>query len=161
MLAVVEKVDRGYIAKYDRLLNHPVEKVWTTLTQNEELKNWMPNLEIKALQPDGRIQFNMNDGTGNSFDLRILDYKAFSYLQYEWGEGWVRFELHPKDEGCYLTLNELIPSLSNHTPKDLAGWHVCLDLFYEVLEGRVMDFPKEEWKVWYERYTAFVQSLNS
>jgi uncharacterized protein YndB with AHSA1/START domain len=159
MLAVVEQKEDGYIATYNRPLNHSVEKVWATLTQNDKLQKWMPNLEIVDLRKGGTIKFNMNDGTGNSFDISILEFEKQSYLQYEWGEGWVRFELSPKDNGCLLVLKEYIPTLSDHTPKDLSGWHVCLIMFSAVLEGKYMEFPKGEWEKWYEKYIKVINQL--
>jgi len=159
MLAVVEKKGDGYIATYNRPLNHSVEKVWATLTKNDKLQKWMSNLEVVDLRKGGTIKFNMNDGTGNSFDISILDFEEQSYLQYEWGEGWVQFELSPKDDGCLLVLKEYIPRLSDHTPKDLSGWHVCLVMFSAVLEGQYMNFPKGEWEKWYEKYVKLLNQL--
>ncbi|MEH6887938.1 SRPBCC family protein, partial [Priestia megaterium] len=126
---------------------------------NDKLQKWMSNLEVVDLRKGGTIKFNMNDGTANSFDISILDIEEQSCLQYEWGEGWVRFELSSKDNGCLLILKEYIPNLSGHTPKDLSGWHVCLIMFCSVLEGQYMDFPKGEWEKWYEEYVRVINQL--
>jgi uncharacterized protein YndB with AHSA1/START domain len=159
MLAVVEKIEGGYIAKYNRPLNHSLEKVWVALTENNKLEKWMPNLHVEDLRKGGAITFNMNDGTGDSFNIKIIDFKENTFLQYEWGEGWVRFELYPKDNGCLLILKEYIPTLSDHTSKDLAGWHVCLDVFSALLEDQYMDFPKGEWEKWHENYARVINQL--
>ncbi|GAQ19887.1 activator of Hsp90 ATPase 1 family protein [Oceanobacillus picturae] len=159
MIAEVEKIDGAYIVIYKRPLTHSVDKVWRALTENDKLEKWMPNLEVKNLQQDGVIQFNMNDRTDNSFNMKILDYKEYTYLQYEWGEGWVRFELYPQAEGCLLLLKEFNPTLNDHTPKDLAGWHVCLEMFMALLEGKMMDFPKDDWEVWYEKYSRVIRNV--
>ncbi|SHF26040.1 Uncharacterized conserved protein YndB, AHSA1/START domain [Seinonella peptonophila] len=161
MLAVVKKVKDGYIATYKRQLNHSIGKVWASLTENDKLEKWMSNLQVVDLQKGGTIKFNFNDGSGNSFDIMIMDYKEHSYIQYEWGEGWVRFELYPKDDGCLLVLKEFIPTLSDHTSKDLAGWHACLDMFSNLLEGQFIDFPKDKWKTWYENYQRVLQKVES
>lgn len=73
--------------------------------------------------------------------------------------GWVRFELFPKCDGCLLVLKEYIPILSDHTSKDLAGWHVCLDMFSTLLDGQHMDFPKSEWEKWHEKYVGLINQL--
>lgn len=161
MLAVVEKFEDGYIATYNRPLHHSVDKVWSALTENAKLEKWMSNLQVIDLQKGGTIKFNMNDGTGKYLDISILDYKELSYLQYEWGEGWVRFELYPKDDGCLLILKEYIPTLSDHTSKDLAGWHVCLDMFSTLLDGQYMDFPMDEWEKWHEKYINVIRQIES
>lgn len=96
MLAVVEKFEDGYVATYNRTLHHSVEKIWAILTENGNLQKWMPNLQVVDLRKGGMIKFNMNDGTGKSIDISIIDFKKLEYLQYEWGEGWVGF-----DSSCF------------------------------------------------------------
>lgn len=39
MIAHIEKVATSYSATYERHLKHPVEEVWTYLTDNEKLPN--------------------------------------------------------------------------------------------------------------------------
>ena len=36
MLAVIEKVEGGNIARFERLLKHSVEQVWAALTENDK-----------------------------------------------------------------------------------------------------------------------------
>jgi uncharacterized protein YndB with AHSA1/START domain len=162
MLAVIEKVEGGHIARYDRPLKHSVEKVWAAITQNDKLGKWMPNLQVVDLRNGGTIKFNMNDGTGSTFDIKIRDYKENEVLEYEWGDGWVRFELYPKPEGCLLVLKEFISTINDHTSKDLAGWHVCLDIMLDLLNGDYYsEFPKENWEKWYQKYVIYVKQLNN
>jgi len=152
MLAIVEKTEKGYSATFERRFKSSVEAVWSTLTQNDKLQQWMPNLEVVDLRKNGTMKFNMNDGTGNSFEIAILDFQAQTHWQFEWGDGSVRFELEPVENGCVLLLKEYIPALNNHIPKDLAGWQVCLEMFQAELEGKPMDFPKESWEAHYKAY---------
>ncbi|MFD1738030.1 SRPBCC family protein [Bacillus salitolerans] len=160
MLAVIEKVEGGHIARYDRPLKHSVEKVWAAITQNEKLGKWMPNLQVVDLRNGGTIKFNMNDGTGKSFDIKIRDFKENEVLEYEWGDGWVRFELHAKPEGCLLVLKEFINTINDHTSKDLAGWHVCLDVLIDLLNGYYhAEFPKENWEKWHSKYVVSVKKF--
>lgn len=41
MLASIQKVEGGYIARFDRPLKHSVEKVWAALTENDKLARWI------------------------------------------------------------------------------------------------------------------------
>ncbi|KWW17416.1 activator of Hsp90 ATPase 1 family protein [Peribacillus simplex] len=160
MQAVIEKEGNGIIARFDRQYNHSVEKVWDALTENDKLEKWMSNLEIKDLRKDGNIQFHFNDGSGKSFDMKIRDFRERAVLEFEWGDGWVRFESSPEKGGCALILTESISTLSNHTSKDLAGWHVCLDMLGEVLDGRAIDFPMDAWEKWHEEYIIAVKRID-
>ncbi|CAH0345411.1 SRPBCC family protein [Bacillus sp. CECT 9360] len=161
MLAVIEKVEGGYVARYDRPLKHSAEKVWAALTENDKLAKWMSNLQVDELRKGGTIRFDMKDGSGTFIDMKILDYQEYSVLEYEWGKDRVRFELYPKTDGCLLVLKEFISTLTDHTSKDLSGWHVCLDVLSALLEGRYMEFPKGEWEQWHEKYKIAVKEMQN
>ncbi|MGE6257093.1 SRPBCC family protein [Heyndrickxia sporothermodurans] len=159
MLAKIEKAETGYVVQFQCSLNASIEEVWSALTENDRLEKWMSNLQIVDLRKGGTIKFNMNDGTGESFDINIIDSHQSSVLEFEWGRDRVRFELSPQSSGCLLVLKEFIQELNDHTPKDLAGWHVCLDMMKELLNGNKMDFPKDEWEKWYEQYKIEVNQI--
>jgi uncharacterized protein YndB with AHSA1/START domain len=158
--AVIETEGDGIIARFERLLNHSVETVWCALTENDKVEKWMSNLEMKDLRKGGTIQFNFNDGSGKSFDMKIRDFQESAVLDFEWGDGWVRFEVSPEKEGCSLVLKESITPVNDHTSKDLAGWHICLDMFSDLLDGHHQDFPMNEWKKWHEEYAAAVKRMD-
>lgn len=154
MLAVVEQVPGGYRARFERRLKHPVEKVWSYLTENDKLAKWFAELSVDDLREGGVIKFDMQDGTFE--ELRIIELKPYSVLEYMWGEDQIRFELYPEAEGCRLVLIERIHKLTDHTPKDLAGWHVCLDAIIALLDGGEIESREDEWKGWYEKYSALL-----
>lgn len=67
--------------------------------KNDKLQQWMPNLEVVDLRKSRKMKFNMNDGTGNSFEIAILDFQPQTYWQFEWGEAlsglnWSRPGMH-------------------------------------------------------------------
>lgn len=150
LLAELKKAENGYIARFERHFNHSVEEVWSFLTENEKLKKWFPELLVEDLREGGIIKFDMQDGTFE--EMKIIELATHSVLQYTWGEDQVRFELYPESEGCRLVLVEMINKITDHTPKDLAGWHVCLDVINALLDGRTLESRENEWKPWYEKY---------
>ncbi|UUZ81910.1 SRPBCC family protein [Paenibacillus sp. P26] len=149
MLAVVQKVEGGYVARFDRHLKHSVEKVWSWLTENDKLGKWFAESRVEDLREGGVIKFDMQDGTFE--EMQIIELKMHSVLEYTWGKDRVRFELYPEEGGCHLVLIEKIREITDHTPKDLAGWHVCLDVISALLDGRTLD-RKDEWRAQYEKY---------
>lgn len=159
MLAEIEKSESVYIAIFNRHLHHTVEDVWTVLMEKDKLEKWFSNLQVTDLQKGGTIKFNMNDGSGNYIDMKITDFEKFSVLEYEWGEGRVRFELSPQSEGCLLVLKEFIPTLTEHTAKDLSGWHICLDVLKPLLNGIIMEFPMDEWEKVYGKYKDLIDQI--
>lgn len=157
MLAVIQQIENGYIARFERHLKHSVEKVWSTLTENEKLTKWFSELRVDDLREGGIIKFDMQDGTFE--ELEIIELKICSVLEYTWGEDLVRFELYPEPEGCRLVLIEKINKITNHTPKDIAGWDVCLDVIEALLDSRTIESRMDIWKIKYEKYVQVMENL--
>ncbi|GIO61708.1 SRPBCC family protein [Paenibacillus cineris] len=149
-LAVVEQDEQGTRVRFVRHLKHPVEKVWAALTENDQLKQWFAELRVEDLREGGVISFDMQDGTYEKFE--ILELKPLSVLEYTWAKDRVRFELYPEPQGCRLVLIETIVRVTDHTPKDVAGWDVCLDVIEALLDGRTIASRKDIWEGKYERY---------
>jgi uncharacterized protein YndB with AHSA1/START domain len=154
MLARINNIENGYRATFERLLNHPLEEVWSYLTDNEKLPRWFSELRVDELRQGGVIKFDMGNGTFE--EMEILELKNQAVLEYTWGDDIVRFELTNQPNGCLFVLKETITKLTNHTPRDLAGWHVCLNVIQALLDGRTID-RKEEWKIWYEKYVKEIE----
>ncbi|MFJ6209086.1 SRPBCC domain-containing protein [Lysinibacillus sp. NPDC092081] len=160
MLATIQKQQNSYVVKFNRPLSHSVDAVWAVLTENEKLQKWMNNLEIIDLRKNGKIHFNMHDGTNAYKEIAIVDYAEKEVLKFDWGKDTVRFELSPTSSGSILILLESIGELTEHTPKDLAGWHICLDLLSDLLSGTVHEeFPMEDWRKWFVEYKQLVDDI--
>ncbi|MGG6311430.1 SRPBCC family protein [Paenibacillus macerans] len=158
MLAVIQShPDGGYTARFERFLKHPVEKVWASLTENDKLKKWFPELRIDDLREGGFVKFDMQDGTFE--EMEILELKPYSVLEYTWGEDQVRFELYPESDGCRLILIERIHHVTDHTSKDLSGWHVCLEVIKALLDERSLESRHAEWEKWYEEYVRLMKDF--
>ena len=157
MLAEIEKQTDGYIVKFERQFSYTIEEVWSVLTENSKLKKWMSNLQIENLKTGGIIKFDMMDGSFLNID--ILECQLNSVLEFTWDKDRVRFEIHKEENGSLLLLKEYIHELTGHTPKDIAGWHICLDLFSSVLEEEEKEFSKNEWQQWFEKYKDKIQEV--
>ncbi|EMY8531762.1 SRPBCC family protein [Bacillus cereus group sp. TH43LC] len=157
MIAEIGKLTNGYIVKFERHFSYSIEEVWSVLTENSKLKKWMSNLQIESLKTNGVIKFDMMDGSFINID--IIECQQNSVLEFTWDKDRVRFEIHKRDNGTLLLLQEYIHELTDHTPKDIAGWHICLDLFSAVLEGEEKEFSKDKWQQWFEIYKDKVFEL--
>lgn len=150
MIADINKDDDGYLVKWERNLNHSVESVWAMLTDNERLEKWFDELRAGDLRQGGFMKFYVPDVMDEK--LEIMEYEAKSVLEFDWFGDVIRFELHPKNEGCALILLEKVKTITEQTKKDLAGWHVCLDVIIALLDGEPIQ-RDDEWKYWHEKYT--------
>ncbi|NHN31684.1 SRPBCC family protein [Paenibacillus agricola] len=158
MLAMIQKMERGYRARFERRLPHAVDQVWAWLTENEKLAQWFSELRIEELREGGKIKFDMQNGTFE--EMEIIELKLRSILEYTWDKDLVRFELYPEAGGCRLVLIEKIHAMTDHTPRDLAGWHVCLDVIHALMEGRTVESRKDDWEKWYVQYVQLVREVN-
>ncbi len=157
MLAHIKKVENEYYVHFERRLKHSVEEVWSWLTENEKLTQWFSELHVDDLRQGGTIKFDMQNGTFE--EMEILELKMYSVLEYTWGEDIVRFELDPETEGCQLVLIEKIKRVTEHTPRDLAGWHVCLDVIQALMDERTIVSRSKEWEKWYEQYVHAIEEI--
>lgn len=159
MLATIEKQSNRHVVKYKRPLPHSVNAVWEVITTNEKLQKWMSNLEIIDLRKNGKMRFNMNDGTNTYEEIAITDYIEKKVLEFDWGTDSVRFELSSTDNGSLLLFAETLHELTQHTSRDLAGWHICLDLLTDLLDGiEHHSFPMEEWQQQFNEYKELLDS---
>ena len=157
MRAEIVQTDQGYTATYNRHMAHSPETVWAMLAENGKLKQWFPELEVKELRKGGFLSFDMGDGAFEKMD--IVDFEDGSVLAFEWDKGQVRFEILPAEGGSQLTMVESFPRITQHTAKDLAGWHVCFDVIEALLDERKIE-RKREWEKEYEEYKRLLQSLS-
>jgi len=150
MLAVIDKLGNEYVVQFERYFSYSIEEVWSVLTENSKLKKWMSNLQIESLKTGGIIKFDMMNGSFINID--ILECQVNSVLEFTWDKDRVRFEIRKEKNGTLFLLKEYIHELTDHTPKDIAGWHICLNLFSSVLEGKEKECSKDEWQQWFETY---------
>ncbi|MFE5322546.1 SRPBCC family protein [Paenibacillus sp. NPDC056579] len=150
MIAEILRQGSGGTARFERHLKHPVDSVWAYLTENDKLASWFPELRVDSLREGGVILFDMQNGTYET--MTILDMVPHAVLEYTWDKDKVRFELSPEQDGTRLVLIETISEWTDHTPRDLAGWHVCLDVIEALLDGRTIESRKDRWNIWYKQY---------
>lgn len=153
----MKKVDRGGIAQFERELTHSVEVVWSWLTDNEKIAKWFPELQMGELREGGFLTFDMPNGKVEKLAIKAL--KMYSVLEFDWWDEGIRFELYQENEGCKLMMIERMAAITNHTPKDLAGWNVCLDVIQALMDGKTIDSRNEYWKEWYGKYLRAVGAI--
>jgi uncharacterized protein YndB with AHSA1/START domain len=147
---------QGYTATFVRRFSQPAEEVWAMLTENDKLQQWFSELAIEDLEKGGNITFNTGDGTFKN--MAILEYKEGRKIAFEWGEDQVQFEVAPENGGTKLILLETISRITPHTAKDLAGWHVCLDVIGALLNNKEI-VRQEQWDKEYPEYQRLLDSM--
>jgi uncharacterized protein YndB with AHSA1/START domain len=123
--AVLEDLD-GYVAlRFERQLAHPPERVWRALTEQAELRAWHPTPFVLDPRRGGVISFQSPARVPTMKDGEVLAFDPPRQLAYTWFEDRLRWELHPRSDGCLLVLIHMFGDRFK-AARDGAGWHVCL-----------------------------------
>jgi uncharacterized protein YndB with AHSA1/START domain len=165
-LGTIEEAEGGKrVLRYERRLDHPVERVWAALTDPDQLALWLAAADELELVEGGRIVLrwlNIPDSlqeweqrgielgdadpaepaTGQITKLdppRVIEYDTDRM-------GLMRWELRPEEDGCVLTFTNTVEFPEGFpTDQALAGWHIHLDHLDDALAGRPV-----EWSTWTE-----------
>lgn len=157
MRAELTQQDEGYKAAFERRMEHAMADVWNMLADNNKLRQWFDELHISETGKGGKLIFDMGDGSIE--ELQIIDYEEGRVLAFEWWGDAVRFEVEKDGNGgSILRLIETIQQITPQTAKDLAGWHVCLDVIEAILNGEGID-RDTEWQHWHEEYKRLLDSM--
>jgi uncharacterized protein YndB with AHSA1/START domain len=140
MNARFETIDDRPVLHFERHLSHPVQAVWSAVTDPAELVHWFPCAVEAELRRGGRMRFTFPELTlpdgSSSFEGEVIEFDPPRRFWFTWGEDELRFELEPTAEGnsCLLRLTVVLGS-RDKAARDAAGWDVCLDALRKRLAG--------------------------
>lgn len=152
--------DGKAVVRFERHLAHPVERVWSALTEPGELIRWWGDAQVD-LREGGRFDMRwLNvDDEGNRAEMHatITRLEPPHVLETSGDmHGVLRWELRPEDGGTLLTFSSTLELPEEFRTKVLAGWHMHLDCLAEALEGGRADLVNisGRWEPIHERYLA-------
>lgn len=123
-------VDGRYVVQIDRRIDHPVDKLWSAVTEPDQLGRWYP-LSVTEMEPrvGGRIAFDDGEGTLYRGEVKEFDPpRVFSFTE---ESDLVHIRLEPDGDGCRLTFTHTFddPSIADSVE---TGWNRCLDALEEL-----------------------------
>jgi uncharacterized protein YndB with AHSA1/START domain len=158
-------MDRGTYVEHDgrpavrfqRTYPHPIERVWSAVTEPDELAHWFPSRVQMDPRPGGAIEFSDDPHTAPTAGT-VVTCDPPRRLAFTWGGDELIFELEPTgDHGCTLTLTNVLEA-PDTAARNAAGWHVCLVELDRHVSGARADGPHSDtavpWRPWYESYVA-------
>jgi uncharacterized protein YndB with AHSA1/START domain len=126
----------GWKLEFIRDLKHPPAKVWSVLTDPDQLREWAPYTADRNLGSVGEATLTPIDGDGaEAVPAIVRRVEAPTLLEYTWGGSVLRWELAATDSGTRLTLCQTLES-EEWVPRVAAGWHLCLLVADHLLDGQ-------------------------
>jgi uncharacterized protein YndB with AHSA1/START domain len=164
----IEMRDGRPVLHFERRFDHPIERVWTALTEPESLVAWLGEAELDLVE-GGRIQLRWlnTDDEGNHAVLTgtITRLEPPRLIEYEGDiHGLLRWELREDGGGCVLEFTNESTAPPEYQTRVIAGWHVHLDHLEDALAGRAVDWARwdEEhrpaWQAHHDRYAARLEA---
>jgi uncharacterized protein YndB with AHSA1/START domain len=134
-----------------RELHHPPAKVWQSLTDPAQLREWAPFDADRNLGEVGPVKLSTVAAPVQQVsESSVNRAEAPRLLEYSWGENDIRWELEPLANGTRLTLWHNIGR--KFVAMGAAGWHICFDVLDRFLAGHPIgrivggDAMKFEWQ---------------
>jgi uncharacterized protein YndB with AHSA1/START domain len=150
------------VIRFERRLEHPVERVWRALTDPGEIAKWLALAELDLREGGSvvlRWQNTDEDGTTAVARGTVSALEPPRLIEFDTDiHGRLRWELEPDGDGTSLAFTAEVQLPDDYELEVLSGWHIHLDHLEEVLTGGTIDWPnwdtahKPEWDRIRERY---------
>ena len=124
----LETVDNRPALRFERRLDHSVERVWSAVTEPAELERWF--VAPVAWKPELGEVF---EGGGDSGQITELE--APRVLAWTWANELYRFELRPEGDGCLLVFTHVFNRAFGPAAQHAAGWETYLNRLEAHLAG--------------------------
>jgi uncharacterized protein YndB with AHSA1/START domain len=152
------------VIRFERRLDHPVERVWRAISEPGEMAKWLALTELEPAE-GGRVvlTWQNTDDEGNTTVARgtVTALDPPRLIEFDTDvHGRLRWELEPDGEGTVLSFTAEVQLPEEYELKVLAGWHIHLDHLEEVLDGGTVDWPnwstehRPDWDRIHEGYAA-------
>ncbi len=132
----LETVDDRPALRFERRLDHSVERVWRALTDPSELGEWFPPGE---------------EG------LEVTDSDPPRLLAGTWYGDVLRFELQPDGDGCLLVFSHAFADRET-AARTAAGWDRCFARLDALLAGAPMS-EAESLQAWPEVHELYAEEF--
>jgi uncharacterized protein YndB with AHSA1/START domain len=144
--------------RFVRTYAHPIERVWTAITDPAELVRWFPSAVTFEPRVGGSVRFSedpyTDGGTGT-----VLAYEPPRRFSFVWFTDELHLTLDPVDDGnCRLTLVNVLADRTT-AARNAGGWYVCLAELAKLVDGVPSRGPhSDDTEPWEPVYEAHVRA---
>jgi len=123
-----QTVDGRPALRFERHLDHAIERVWRAVTEPDELARWFVS-EV-SWKPEAGEVFEALGETG-----RITALEPPRLIAWSWGVERFSFELTPDGDGCLLVFTHVFNPQLGPGSQHAAGWETYLNRLDAHLAG--------------------------
>jgi uncharacterized protein YndB with AHSA1/START domain len=154
--------DGSYVLRYERQLRHPIEKVWSALTDPALIEEWWARAEVELAEGGrARLEWLNGDAVARGHITRL---EPPNTIEFETDiHGRLLWELRPDGDRTKLTLTVTAALPDDYLASVRAGWHVHIDFLEDALDGHPVDWehwPQDRWEVHNARYEASMRPIS-
>ncbi len=134
MNGTLHTIDGRHHLRFERRLAHPVEKVWTAVTDPAHLIHWFPAAMEMDLEEGAKIRFVFPGDEMEPGDGVITELDPPRTFAFTWNGDPLRLELRPDGDGCVLVFTCGVadrPMAGSFA----TGWDSCLGALESTLAG--------------------------
>lgn len=139
-LGKVSKEKDGYQVVFERVFNHPIEKVWSAITDTEELKFWFTDIEMD-FRPGGKITFQFRDSDKTKTYGEVVSIDPPYRFVWTWEGELAVWELTTIADNMTKLLFTYSKVTADYAVSVPAGFHDLLDLLAARLDGSTAICP--------------------
>jgi uncharacterized protein YndB with AHSA1/START domain len=121
-------VDDRPALRFERRLNHSIERVWRAITEPAELARWF----VSPVEWTPALS-EVFEGEGQRGEIGEL--QAPRVIAWSWGVERYRFELRPDGDGCLLIFTHVFDDRLGPGAQHAAGWEAYLNRLDAHLAG--------------------------
>ena len=142
----LETIDGRPALRFERMLAHPLERVWRAISDPAELERWFP--AAADWTPAAGETFQAHGGSGE-----VTEVDAPHRLAWTFGGDRFSFELEAESDGCRLTFTHVFDD-RKLAAQTAAGWEAYFSRLEPHLEGGHLSEVEahEPWGEFHERY---------
>lgn len=162
-LGTVTQVADGWELRFERRYPHPVEAVWSALTDPAQTPGWWGHLEAVELRAGGAYVMAWTNEGGPTMTASITALDPPRLLETVGDiHGRLRWELTPDGDGTLVVFRSTVPERPDQEhegvhvgwPENLAGWHWHLAALGRALGGEAGTVTMDDWNRFRDRYAT-------
>src|SRR5690606_37879236 len=140
--ATLERTAEGGLIRFERQYAHPIEEVWSAITEPERLADWWAPFAADItvdLREGGSIVFDWPEHDIPTFEFKILRLRPLRLLEHTHTApgSWMRWELEPTANGTRLHATYFVPDPDLAIARgDVVGARDALDRLGALLSGQ-------------------------